>query len=436
MYKRIVFIISVALFAFLAFVAVIVTELHDREFPVALGTKAAADLDFRWTRMSNEEAFRQLGMLSDRLGLGLIRVAPDLEGDPSGQVFVVLGQEPAWTGPVPRFGNQPDGRILGKDALAPSYATGTYLVTGETAHLAEFRAWLAEHRVEQRWGEDTLGTVLEWLVRQSEFGTALLACAAMMVSLALYWLTVKARGRAIRVLAGVSTWRIQYEDLGGFLMVLVAAAVLSNACAVPYVGFVHGWIFVPYYAKVLAIFEIAVIAVTMALALVLAAVSWPSPAMLAAREPAVKTLRNGTAVLRLVKYTLILATIGPAITAFAHAKDAAAEQAMWKALADQVVLSFPLGTTESDFQRLMPHVGQVVQAAESRNAVAFSYAIPGEHLRINRHDIAPYRYLVLVNQRWLDLMLSQGQPRENPGREPAAGFVPLSRGCCEIPVGQ
>ncbi|PZN11674.1 MAG: hypothetical protein DIU69_05185, partial [Bacillota bacterium] len=425
-HRKIVFLVSVVLFAFIAFVAVILTDLHDRFFPVQLGAKASVSLDFSQAGMPDEEAFRQLGLLSDRLGLGLVKLAPDLGSDRSGQVFVVLGTKTSLPDTIQRFGNQPDGKIRDRDALASSFATGTYFVTGETARLAEFKAWLAEHQVDQRWSEDTLGTILEWLVRQSEFGASLLAGTALMVSLVLYWLTVKARGRAIRVLAGVSTWRIQYEDLGGFLMILLAAAVLCDVLAVPYVGVVYGWVFVPYYVKVLLVFEAVVILVTTAFALALAVASWPSPAMLAAREPAVKTLRNSTVVLRVVTFALVLAAVAPAFTAYAQAREAAAEQALWKALADQVVLSFPAGTRESDLQRLMPDVGQVVQVAEQQGSVALSYAFTREHLRLNGYEIAPYRYLVLINRRWLDLMLSDGHDGGSQGRGPVAGLVPLS----------
>ena len=426
MHKKIVFVVSVALFTFLSFVAVIVTDLHDRFFPEELEVKAAVFLDFGRAGMSDKEAFQQLGVLSDRLGLGLVKVAPDLGGDQSGQVFVVVGKKNSLPDKIQRFGDQPDGKIQGGEALAYSYPTGEYLVTGETARLAEFKAWLTEHRVDQRWSEDTLGTILQLLVRQSEFGTTLLAGAALMVSLALYWLTVKARGRALRVLAGVSTWRIQYEDLGGFLLALATAAVLCDIFAVTYVGVAHGWIFVPYYIKALLVFEAVVILTTMGFALALSVASWPSPTMLAAREPAVKSFRNSSVVLQVVTFALVLVAVAPAFTAYTQAKNAAAEQAMWKALADQVVLSFPVGTRESDFQQLMPDVGDVVRAAERRNTVALSYAFTREDLRLNGHDIAPYRYLVLINRRWLDLMLSEQHDGGTRGSGPMAGLVPLS----------
>lgn len=166
MHRRIVIVVSAVLFALLAAVAVIVTDLHDRFVPVALGATATVSLDFGQSGLADEEAFRQLGMLSDRLGLGLVKVAPDLGGDQSGQVFVVVGADGRFPDTIRRFGEQPDAQIRESAALAHSYASGQYLVTGDTTRLAEFKAWLAMHQIVNRWTADTLGTTLQLLVRQ------------------------------------------------------------------------------------------------------------------------------------------------------------------------------------------------------------------------------------------------------------------------------
>ncbi len=422
-HTRIVIVVSLVLFALLSVVAGIVTDLHDRFVPVGLGTRATVVLDFGESGISDDEAFRQLGMLSDRLEIGLVKLAPDLSGDQSGQVFVIVGGQRHLPAAIRRFGEQPDSHIRDSEALANSYVSGQYLVTGDTTRLAEFKAWLTTHRVDNRWTEDNLGSTLELLVRQSDFGMSLLAVTALMVSLVLYWLAVKSRGRALRVLAGVSTWRIQYEDLAGFLVALSAAATICDVVAVIAVGLVQGWTFVPYYAEVLLTFEAIVVLVTMAGAVVLSVASWPNAAILAARESAVKSLRTSAVILKAVTFALVLVAVAPAFTAYMQAQSAAAEQAQWKALADQVVLSFPMRTNEREFQRLMPDVGRVIQDAEARNAVALSYTWTDDHLR--NVDLGPYAYLALVNQRWFDLMLAADRGGDARGNQPVPGLIPV-----------
>lgn len=423
MHRRIVVAVSAVLFALLAAAAVIVADLHDRDYPVRLGAESSVSLDFAESGMSDEEAFRQLGALSDRLGLGLVKVAPDLGGDRSGQVFVAVGARGGFPETIRRFGDQPDARIKGSAALENSYASGQYLVTGGTARFAEFEGWLTAHRVGSERSDDSLGDVLQLLVRQSSFATSLLAAAALMVSLALYWLSAKAKGRALRVLAGVSTWRVQYEDLVGFLAAMSAAAMLCGVVATAYVGLAHGWAFAPYYAWALLTFYAVVIAATMACAAGMSAASWPSAAMLAAREPAVKSLRKISVVLKVATFALVLVAVAPAAAAYTDSKAVAAEQAQWKSLSDQVALSFGAGVDESEFQRIMPRVGNLVKDAEERDAVALSYTwTEGSET----YDLGPYGYVTLVNQRWLDLMLDEGRSGDGES-QPERGLVHPSR---------
>jgi len=73
-YRRVVAGVSLVLFGVVALVAVIVTDLHDRSLPQALGAKAAVTLDFSRSSLSDEGAFAELARLSDELGLGLVKV--------------------------------------------------------------------------------------------------------------------------------------------------------------------------------------------------------------------------------------------------------------------------------------------------------------------------------------------------------------------------
>ncbi len=428
MHKRIAVVISAVLFALLAIVAAIVADLHDRSYPEQLGAKSAVRLDFSESGMSDEEAFRQLGMLSDRLGLGLVKVAPDLTGDQSGQVFVVLGTESHFPDKIRHFGDEPDSLVRASTALEHSYASGEYLVTGATTRLAEFKAWLTTQRIGNRWTDDSLGSTVELLVRQSSFAMSLLAAIALKVSLVLYWLSVKAKSRALRVLAGVSTWRIQYEDLAGFLSALSVAAVICGMVAAIYVGLAVGWDFVPYYAWALLTFDAIAILATMVCAIAMSMASWPSIRMLAAREPAVKSLRVVSVVLKAATFALVLAAVAPAFTAYTQARDSADEQAQWKSLADQVVLAFvfPAVTGEAverGFQEIMPNVGDMVDDAEARNTVALSYTWADDGP--DKLDLGPYHYVSLVNQRWLDLMLSESRDGKPRGSQSAPGLIPL-----------
>jgi|GEM_PF-2144090 len=238
MHKKIVVAVSAVQFLLLAFVAIVVSDVHDRFFPEQLDVKAKVTLDFSQSDLRQDDVFQQLGVMSDQWELGLMKVAPDLRGNQSGQIFVQVGQKGDFPKTIQRFGHEPDAKIRDRRALAHSFANGDYLVTGKTDHIDELKHWLASHRVDQKWNEETLLTILQFLIVQSDFGVALLAVSALMVSLVLYWLAVKAKGRALRVLAGVPTSRIQCEDFSHFLLAMILAAAILDVLAALYVGFV------------------------------------------------------------------------------------------------------------------------------------------------------------------------------------------------------
>jgi hypothetical protein len=421
LHRKIAVVVSALLFALLAVAVTLLANMHDRTYPQQLGTKSVVNLDFSSSEMEDADAIAQLGQLSDRLGVGLVKLAPDLNGDQSGQIFVKVGAEGNLPDRIRRFGNEADAEVRSSAALEHSYASGEYLVTGATDRLPELRDWLTTHRVINEWNDNNLGTTLEVVVRQGSFATSLLAATALMVSLVLYWLSVKARGRALRALAGVSTWRIQYEDLAGFLVAMLMAAVVVDVIAVAYVGFAQGWTFAPLYASILLTFDAIVIVLTMASAVAMSFASWPGPAMLANREPAVKSLRKVSVALKALTFVLVLAAVAPAFTAFTNARSTAVQQARWKALADQVALSFPSAMGESGFQQIMGKVGDVVNDAERRRAVALSYTWDRDSLE--GVDLGTYDTLSLVSEGWLRLMLEKGDESMSPGAAP--GLTPL-----------
>lgn len=418
MYRRVVAGTALVLFGLVALMAAVVTDLHDRSLPQALGAKAAVTLDFSDSSLTSEDAFTQLGRLSDQLGLVLVKVAPDLAGDRSGQVFVTLGSAGGPPDSVARFGGQPDAQVRDSTALEHSYASGDYLVTGRLAGREPFDGWLEANHVGARWADDGVTATLMLVVRETSFATTLLAAAVLTVTLVLFWLSVRARGRALRVLAGVPAQRIQVEDLGGFMLTMLTAALVCDAIAVTLVGITQGWVFAPYYLETLALFGAVILGATLVAGAVLSAASWPTAEVLAARRPAAARLRGVATVLEAGVFTLVLATVAPAASAYALATQSAAQQATWYSLSDQVSLSFSSVLGENGFVDLMPGVGDLVAEAEADGAVALSYAWTADPQA--GVDLWPERNVALVNQTWLDLMVGRGSPAGTTGFEPLA----------------
>lgn len=411
MYQRIIAAVAGSLFALLAVVAGVMTDLHDRSYPHELGASSSLYLDFSRTGLADARAFDDLTALSGRWHLGLVRILPRLAGDTDGQVLVPLGPDVrALPDRVHWYGGQPTGVVRGRDAVAHSFATGQYLVTGSTDHLDDAERALLQQGVLVRRVDDTFWQSASFLVRQAGFRTTLVAALALMVSMALFWLSVRSRGRALRVLGGVSARRIQVEDLGRLAIAASLPVVPVTALAGGVVVAQHGTRWLRYYLLTLGGLEVGVVAVTVVAALAMSAASWPGVRMLATRQPVVRGLNHASTTLKVVAFVLVLLTAGPAWWAFGDARDAAAQQARWRSLSDQVALRFPAGLGEKGFVQISGKVGGVVADADAAGDAALSYAMAPADLNA---DGGSYDSIALVNAAWLRLMDVGPDLREN-----------------------
>jgi hypothetical protein len=391
-------VVAGALFALLALVAAIVTDLHDRDFPQALGAQTRLGLDFGESRFSDREAFDTLTRADAADGLGLVRIAPDLAGDGDERVFAALDASdlPAsfsW------FSGAGEGRVVGRDRLANSSPDGSYLVTGDSARLGDLTAELTAGGVRVTRIDASIIGSLQFTMREGGFGAAVLAAFALIAALALFWLSMKARSRALRVLGGCPTPRIHAQDLGGFAVALLLSAAVVTVAATVGVGLASGWLYVGVFARALAGLELGVISVSLLVALIMSASAWPSATMLATRQPAVKSLRKAAVVIQAVTFLLVVGAAAPAWSAYRNSAATAAETAQWKNLADQVALQF--GMSDDEMTTLEPLVGNLIKDAESSGEAAFSYTFSTETWT---GDLDGYSAVAFVNQQWLDLM--------------------------------
>ncbi|HEX6592962.1 MAG TPA: hypothetical protein VF095_00015 [Bacillota bacterium] len=405
MYKRIIVAVACMLFSLLALLAAIITDLYDRDFPQAIGVENRLSLDFSESDFSITEAFATLEELDARWDLGLVKVAPDLDPDGDSQIFVALndGDLPAeftW------FRGDDVGKIVGKDRLSTSYPDGFYLVTGESAHLGEFEDKLKSAGVKIGHEDASIFDSLQFVVWERGFAAAVLAAFALIVTLALFWLSLRARGRALQVLGGCPTVRIQIQDLAGFGGALLVSAIAVALVAASYVGIFHGWMYVNPFIQALVSLQVAVITVSLLAAIIMSAFAWTSATMLSTRQPAVKSLRSVAIVIQALTFLLVVAAAGPAWSAYKHSSAMAAEMAQWKQLTDQVAIVFATDIDEMD--NLEPQIGEMVKDAESLDEIALSYTYTQEmQMPV---DFGEYSAISYVNQRWLDLV-TKGAPQ-------------------------
>lgn len=385
----------VALYALLAFLAVVVTDFHDRSWPQRLGAQSQITLGFSGSAVDSVNALDFVSDLSREHALDLYKVAPDLN-DTGAAVYVSMEgrdlRDVSW------FGDQRPARVLGVERLANSSADGSYLVRDST-DLAAATVALRAARVSVERSDPSVVDTITHLGVQAGFAAPLLAVCLLVAAMTVFWLAVRARSRALRVLAGAAPWRIQAQDVGTFLAVLATCATgvaLSSCLAV---GLLRGWVYVPTFAAALLAFTTVTVAACVAVVVLTSSVAWPSVDLFARRIPAVANLRWPARVVQAVTLLALIAFTAPAWAAVQTAGQTARQLDTWNELSDQVALSF--GMREEYFDRIAEPVSTLVASAESDGQAALSYTITAEQWQ---GDFGPYSAISIVDPAWLTLV--------------------------------
>jgi hypothetical protein len=422
LYKKIITAVSFMLFSSLALVVNVVSEIHETGFPTKLDAKWTVNLDFENSGLTDQQAFDQLGELDERLDLGLHKIAPDLDRPGAGEVFVALRSQQNLPQAFARYGG-PDGTVIAPDYLQNSFATGRYLLANDNQQ-ATMQRWLAEKKIKAEWTQDDLSNSLRLFI-QGGFAPSLIAALALLMAMSLFWLSIRARGRALRVLAGVPTWKISGQDLFSLAIRVALGGVFALILGIGIVSVREGISLTGYFAQTLGLCVPLFTLLTVGCGALLSLKAWPSSEMLARRKPAAGSMRGVALAVRVVIFAIVAAAIGPAVTAFSEARYLAQNLAVWNSLADQAGLSFVVGSGNGDSEMAATAgaLGKVIAAARKTDAVSLSVAWDTKKADFaSTNDFGRHESLAIVSQSWLRLI----RRADDPGlrRIPATAIAP------------
>ncbi|RRD49767.1 hypothetical protein [Arachnia propionica] len=397
MQRKVVAATMVVLFGLLGFMAAMVADFHDRSWPQSLGVEAQITVDFSQTGIAADAGRELLRRTGEEYHLGLYKVAPDLE-DTGREVFVAINGQSLRS--VEWFGEQRDSEVVAPERLANSKPDGAYLVV-DPARLGEAVSALRAEGIGVTVTEASVLDTVRSLVSASQSGfMAPVAAAALLVAaLTVFWLAARARSRALRVLAGGSPWRIQAQDIGGYLLYLLGSAVLVGVLCCGLVGLSRGWLHVPLFAQAMVSFEIIAFVLCGVVILLLSVVAWPSAALFATRKPAVTMLQRPARIVQALTLFALVASAGPAWLAVQETEQTAQQLATWYEFSDQVMLGFEVGPDHLDV--VANRVQQAVSRAESEGQVVMSYTIKESDWSA---DFGPYSAISIVNSGWMNLV--------------------------------
>lgn len=436
MTRRVTASAAAAVFLLLAAMVHLLVDFHDRSSPIALTSPPRLTVESPDDRTPTDAALAVLRRVDAQTGVGLVKQGADLSGGTRGVVLLPVTRDTELPRAVERYGEAPM-TVVGLREWRHTSVPGTYFATGDTARLSRAIADLERAGLKVQRTDTTVGTGLSGMLMFRSLLLAFVTVSVLLATVVLYWLAVKSRRRALRVLAGTPVGRIQCHDLTQLLLLFLAVAVPVFAVATVVVGAWKGWVYTPVFAAYVGVLGLAMLAVAMVAALIMSAISVPSPALLASRKPATVGVRRASGVLKGVTFLLVLLVMGPAWTAWGEASEKAEQLNRWELLSGYVAVN-PGLTGEAEMSKAVPRLVAMVREAEREGSLLLSDTYvrlphaPEPNLGSVLDDLLGERWagVGLVNQRWLEVMVDgaeTGLAEVPPGELPPAFLDEMAR---------
>jgi len=388
---------------FVAVVSMALIQEDESSFPV--GTGQSFVVSVAQSPSTKEDLVRGLSQVADSTGAVLVKLSANPENPTGERDLVWFGSKP----PVANvdldwFDSSLSGRLVASSELGQRPLDGYYAMSDCARCREALGTWARANGVslDSERTRSVRGLVTGFLT-SSGAGLALVSVVVLLVSVVMTWFSARARSRSLRLLGGVSPWRIHTWDIWSLARtILVWSAlgwVLSCAVVAAQRGVDRLGVFATWSASILAVIAAGVVAVCVV-------VSWvtrPTVAALATRRPPLVAFRRMGVAVRFVA-VLVAAAVLPFTVHFAQAaRSAQVEAARWVDArgAVTVTMSSVIDTASLDqhLAGLTAFVDQVDQSGISALSFTFDQA-----LGMKPEELGPFDHVIITDPAFLSLM--------------------------------
>lgn len=229
----------------------------------------------------------------------------------------------------------------------------------------------------------------------------------------LAWYAARAESRAVRLLAGTPRWRIQTQDMVGWLRVVLPVAFIGILCTGIAVGLTRGVSNGLLVGGVVAGYLMGLVIIAMLFAIVASLITAPSVSSLALRKPPESRFEFPSQLLKAVALALGLAALPAMLWQVSSSLRQADVQGRVVVLKDYVAQAVG-GVSNSEFQSRIIELDKFVAAVDSADSVAYAEIA-------NREDPGPafakagFDSVAIINSHYAKLF---GLTLDNGSLEP------------------
>ena len=305
---RVVGAITVVVASLLAYIQLTFVE---QGFP--LGSQHRGTILFGESGLTTEQILTGLAEVSRQYDLEIYLEVPGKDDPFQGlDVYAVGHEQPTAPTRIAWLSLTRHGMLYPAAELRETNLSTVYAVKGSWEGVTALTRWAESVGAQPgQWGEETPFTVFSGGLVHGAAGIPLVALAVLWVTIVLAWYAARAGARAVRLLAGTPGWRIQAQDVLGWLRVVVPVLLAGVLVVLTAVGLVKGWSNGLAVGGVVAGYLMLMLGLGVCFGLVASMVTAPSVSSLVLRKPPEARFEFPSQLLKAVALSLGLAALPP-----------------------------------------------------------------------------------------------------------------------------
>lgn len=343
----------------------------EQGFP--LGSQHRGTILFGESGLTTEQILTGLAEVSRQHDLEIYLEVPGKDDPFQGlDVYAVGHEQPTAPTRIAWLSLTRHGMLYPAAELRETNLSTVYAVKGSWEGVTALTRWAESVGAQPgQWGEETPFTVFSGGLVHGAAGIPLVALAVLWVTIVLAWYAARAGARAVRLLAGTPGWRIQAQDVLGWLRVVVPVLLAGVLVVLTAVGLVKGWSNGLAVGGVVAGYLMLMLGLGVCFGLVASMVTAPSVSSLVLRKPPEARFEFPSQLLKAVALSLGLAALPALLWQAQGSLTRAAIQGRVVALTGYVSQSVG-GVTEEELDAAYEQLDRFVQAVDATGTLAYA----------------------------------------------------------------
>lgn len=365
---RVVGAITVVVASLLAYIQLTFVE---QGFP--LGSQHRGTILFGESGLTTAQILTGLAEVSRQHDLEIYLEVPGKDDPFQGlDVYAVGHEQPTAPTRIAWLSLTRHGMLYPAAELRETNLSTVYAVKGSWEGVTALTRWAESVGAQPgQWGEETPFTVFSGGLVHGAAGIPLVALAVLWVTIVLAWYAARAEARAVRLLAGTPGWRIQAQDVLGWLRVVVPVLLAGVLVVLTAVGLVKGWSNGLAVGGVVAGYLMLMLGLGVCFGFVASMVTAPSVSSLVLRKPPEARFEFPSQLLKAVALSLGLAALPALLWQAQGSLTRATIQGRVVALTGYVSQSVG-GVTEEELDTAYEQLDRFVQAVDATGTLAYA----------------------------------------------------------------